>query len=128
MKFEEIKTRLANTTKNLEKSSWCHPIHGWSLPAICEGQGHIVAVFDPKQVAANDQDIKDREFHLHAAKDIATLIAEIERLKRNETDDPIVKLNRIIDGNNEPMECGHHITEWCDICEKCMICHFESKS
>jgi hypothetical protein len=63
-----------------------------------------------------------------AAATIESLRTEIERLKRNETDNPIVKLNRICDGLEAPCECGHKIDEWCDVCECCAACVAEGKA
>lgn len=73
--------------------------------ATAEGERHL------REGAEKERDALENE-----VKQLRATIAEhektIARLKRNETDDPIVKLNRIMDGINSPLSCGHPVGCW----------------
>lgn len=96
---------------------------------IGTGYGCYV-VFPPTgatPLAIDIASLMDAEFIAAARTLLPRALKEIQRLRRNETDNPIVKLNRICDALNEPLECGHKLDEWCDVCGTCGACCEEGK-
>jgi len=59
---------------------------------------------------------------------LRTRIAELEAEINRRGGDPITRLHNICEGLEQPLECGHDLSMWCDHCETCGDCRDEDRS